>query len=55
MKIALILSGNLRNFDSDNSDFSRFQIIMQRLQKYDLDVFYFTDDNNYIYNGKNIY
>lgn len=53
MKIALILSGNLRNFDADNSDFFKISDYYAEVaKKYDLDVFCFTDDNNYIHNGK---
>jgi hypothetical protein len=57
-KIALLLSGNLRNFDAENPDtenpdsFKISDYYAEIAQKYDADVFCFTDDNNYIYNGK---
>lgn len=51
MKIALLLSGNMRTFDMDRhnkiSDYYK-----QLCNKYDLDVFCYTDDNNFYY--KNI-
>ena len=52
-KIALLLSGNLRNFDAENPNhFKISDYYAEVAQKYDLDVFCFTDDNNYIYNGE---
>lgn len=52
-KIALLLSGNLRNFDAENLvSFKISEYYAAIAKKYDADVFCFTDDNNYIYNGK---
>ena len=52
-KIALLLSGNLRNFDAENpGTFKISEYYAEIAEKYDADVFCFTDDNNYIYNGE---
>jgi hypothetical protein len=50
MKIALLLSGNLRTFDLDQSP-KISDYYKKMCEKYDMDVFCFTDDHNFIYNG----
>lgn len=49
MRIALLLSGNLRTFDfSQESKISSYY--KKLVEKYNLDVFCFTDDHNFFYN-----
>jgi hypothetical protein len=52
-KVAILLSGNLRNFDAEQSNiFKISEYYAEIAEKYNADVFCFTDDNNYIYNGE---
>ena len=46
MKIALLLTGNLRSFDRHKDYYQKL------VQKYNMDVFCFTDDNNFIIGNK---
>jgi hypothetical protein len=52
-KVAILLSGNLRNFDAEQSNIFKISEYYAKIaEKYNADVFCFTDDNNYIYNGE---
>lgn len=51
MRIALLLSGNLRTFDSNQCTPKISDYYKKLADKYDLDVFCFTDDHNFVYNN----
>jgi hypothetical protein len=51
MRIGLLLSGNIRNFDaSQPASFKISDYYSEIACKYNMDVFCFTDDNHYVYN-----
>lgn len=52
-KIALVISGNLRSFDEDKpNNFKISEYYSNIVKKYNIDVFCFTDDHNFIHEGK---